>query len=417
MSLKHGVFIEERQTGIVTPVNVDSALPVVIGTAPVHMLATGVEKPINSPQLIFSLGEFYKVFGVAEESDTNEYTLTQMAAIYFERYNLAPIAFINVFDPDLHFDVEGEKQVPNVALVDTDDIIGGVDTGTLKRTGISLVDEIFPLFRKVPGTILAPKFSKNPAVALALSSASTGISGHFSAMAIAEFPDTLANFTEAPAYMNDNNLIDKNLLMMFGDGVYNGKTEYGSIHLASVIALLDSENDSIPFWSPSNRRMLVNGVSYKNEALKLTPTEASYLNSNGIVTAINMIGGLTIWGNQTACYPAITDVKDSSIPIRRMFNWIGNTLVLTAWQKVSSPIRRRFIESVQDTFNLWLNGLAAREFILGGRVTFEMVDNPTSDLLGGTVRWHVYVTPPQAANELVFILEYDPSYLETLFAA
>ena len=35
--------------------------------------------------------------------------------------------------------------------------------------------------------------------------------------------------------------------------------------------------------------------------------------------------------------------------------------------------------------------------------------------MGGKVRFHVYVTPPTAAREIVFTLEYDPAYLETLF--
>ena len=94
---------------------------------------------------------------------------------------------------------------------------------------------------------------------------------------------------------------------------------------------------------------------------------------------------------------------------------MGNTLVLTCWQYVSNPVRRRMIETVQDTFNVWLNGLTGREFLLGGRVTFEEVDNPGGDLMGGKVRWHVYLTPPQAGRELMFILEYDPAYLSTLY--
>ncbi|MPM16748.1 hypothetical protein SDC9_63130 [bioreactor metagenome] len=128
-----------------------------------------------------------------------------------------------------------------------------------------------------------------------------------------------------------------------------------------------------------------------------------------------MVGGIVAWGDQTAGYPGITDVKDTSIPIRRMFNWVGNTLVLTCWQYVSNPLRRRMIETVQDTFNVWLNGLVGREYLLGGRVAFETVDNPTTDLMAGKVRWHMYLTPPQAARELTFVLEYDPSYLSTLY--
>lgn len=414
MAYKHGVFIEERQTGLVTPVEVNSALPVIIGTAPVHTLAMGVAKPINEPKLIYTLAEFYKQFGMTEAIKEEDYTLSMFAKIYFERYQLAPIVFINVFDPAVH--IGSETNLPDVNLVSSADIIGGVDTITYKRTGLSLLDEVFPRFRLVPGQIIAPKFSQDSAVALALGAACSNISGHFSAMAIAEFPDTVVNFTEAAAYLNDNNLTEKNLLMMFGHGLFNGVTEYGSMHLASVIAKRDSQTDNIPYWSPSNERILVNGMVHAGKELVLTPLESSFLNGNGIVTAINMIGGLVIWGDQTACYPANTDVKDSSIPIRRMFNWIGNTLILTSWQKVSSPLRRRLIETVQDTFNIWLNGLTAREYILGGRVTFEMADNPTLDLMSGKVRWHLHIAPPQAAKELVFIIEYDPTYLNTLFA-
>lgn len=36
--------------------------------------------------------------------------------------------------------------------------------------------------------------------------------------------------------------------------------------------------------------------------------------------------------------------------------------------------------------------------------------------MDGIVRWHIYLTPPSPARELEFTLEYDPDYLNTLFA-
>lgn len=98
-----------------------------------------------------------------------------------------------------------------------------------------------------------------------------------------------------------------------------------------------------------------------------------------------------------------------------MFNWIGNTLILSAWQKVDAPIRKRLIDTIVDSFNWWLNGLQGREIILGGRVAFLEEENPVTDLMDGIVRFHVYVTPPSPARELDFITEYDPGYLDTLF--
>ena len=45
--------------------------------------------------------------------------------------------------------------------VTEEDIIGGVDTEGRKR-GLELISDIFPLFRLVPGTIVAPGYSENP---------------------------------------------------------------------------------------------------------------------------------------------------------------------------------------------------------------------------------------------------------------
>ena len=55
--------------------------------------------------------------------------------------------------------------------------------------------------------------------------------------------------------------------------------------------------------------------------------------------------------------------------------------------------------------------------ILGGRVEVLPEENPTTDLMDGIIRFHVYATPPGPARELDFIIEYDPAYLETLFSA
>ena len=50
------------------------------------------------------------------------------------------------------------------SAVDADDIIGGVDISG-NKSGLELVDDVFPLFRVVPGTLIAPGFSSSPSVA------------------------------------------------------------------------------------------------------------------------------------------------------------------------------------------------------------------------------------------------------------
>jgi phage tail sheath protein FI len=419
LSYKHGVFVQEQATQLVTPALAEAALPVFAGTAPVHNLPEGTEPPVNVPKLIYNMPEFVATFGMPAAGENEaDYTLYQAAQVYLTRYKVAPMVCINVFDPAMHTKTvqvnEQDVTIPDVAQVTASDVIGGVDAN-LKRTGLALVEEIFPRFRLTPGQIVAPKYSKDVSVARAVANACVNISGHFRALGIVEVPDEVERYTDAPAWLNDNNLTSENLQVMFGDCVYNGVVEPGSIHWAGLTGARDLTTDGVPFWSPSNSPLNCDGLVHAGKELHLTPLEAAYLNGQGIVTGVNLIGGLRGWGDQTAAYPGNTDPKDSSIPIRRMFTWIGNTLVKTSWQFVSNPVRRRFIETVQDTFNIWLNGLTSREFILGGRVTFERADNPTLDLMDGKVRWHVYVTPPQAGRELTFIMEYDPAYLENLF--
>jgi phage tail sheath protein FI len=409
----HGVYTREQATSLLPPVRVDVSMPVIVGTAPVHTLADGVEKAINKPALVFTMPEAVAQFG----ADAPGFTIPKALAIYISRYGMAPVCVINVFDPALHTSVVDEVATPDVNLVTAADIIGGVNAQTGKRTGLELIHEVFPRFGLIPGQIIAPGFSDDPAVALVIGAKSTEISGHFNCGGIADIPASVAGYTQAHEYVMDNNLTDKNLTLFFGMPVFNGGAEYGSIHWAGISAQRDSENEGIPYWSPSNKRLLANGMSHAGAELYLDAQQAAYLNGQGIVTGISWIGGLKGWGNRTAAYPGVTDVKDTFIPVRRMFNFVGNTLVTTAWQLVDGPLNRRLAGTVCDTFNVWLNGLARREFLLGGRVEFLSNDNPTTDLMDGIARFHVFFTPPSPARELDFILEYDPAYIQTLFAA
>lgn len=441
---KHGVYIQEKQTSLVTPSLAESAMPVVVGIAPVHNLEEGDKILVNEPRLCYSLPEFENIFGKPGPDDKPEdFKLWQTANIYFQRYKVAPLVAINVFDPQKHIEEpvvpvepenpdqgegggteEGDQPEaqalgkPDPSKVTVSDIIGATSPAGV-RTGLALVEEIFPRTRLNPGIIMAPGFAKDPTVAKAIETACKNIGGFFRASGLIEVSDEVKVYSEAPAWLNDNNLTDKdgNTICFYGDCLYNGQIEPGSAHLAGCIGGRDNEEGAVPHWSPSNYQLECEGMVHAGKELFLTPAEANYLNGKGIVTGLNMIGGLRCWGDQTTAYPGVTDVKDASIPVRRMFTWIGNTLILTCWQNVSSPIRRRLVENVQDIVNYWLNGLVSQDYIIGGRCEFELADNPTTSLMDGIVKWHVYLTPPSAAREMDFILEYDPSNLQTLFTA
>lgn len=413
MSYQHGVSILEQPTSITPPVRTDVSLPVVLGAAPVHNLPAEAEKPINSPRLLFSYPEAVSSFGApAENEDGNTFSLHQMAEIYLRRYSLAPVVFINVFDPEKHKDAEGK---PDVSKVTTADIMGGIDSITNQRTGLELVDEIFPRFGLVPGQILAPGFSGDESVAIMLGAKAAKVSGNFTCTSGMDIPSSVKSYTEASDFLKDNNLADPYNVAFFGQPFFNNKPEWGSIHQAAVTALRDSQNEFVPYHSPSNTRMLASGLVHAGKELYLDSSQAAYLNGQGIVTGLNFDGSLVSWGNRTTAYPGTTDPKDTFIPIRRMFNWVANQLVLTARPHVDRPLTRQQIENVCDTFNIWLNGLTSRNFILGGRVEFLADENPATDLMDGIYRFHLWLTPPSPGRLISFILEYSPSYLNVLY--
>lgn len=314
--------------------------------------------------------------------------------------------------------IEATYDYIDPTMVDSDDIIGGVDTITGNYEGLELLDKVFPTFGLVPGMVLAPGWSHDPEVAAVMTAKASNINAHFKCIALTDVPvDEITKYTDVSQWKNLNNYVSPRQVVCWPKVKLGDKEFHLSTQLAGIMCKTDAENDDVPYVSPSNKNLQANSAIAGTDEVMLGPEQGAYLNGQGIVTALNFIGGWKAWGNRTGAYPSVTDVKDTFIPIRRMFDWIGNTLVLTFWQKVDYPITKRLVDTIIDSANIWLNGLAAREFILGGRVEFLRDENPTTDLIDGIIRFHVYVTPPAPAREIDFIVEYDPQYLETLFAA
>lgn len=467
MAYNHGVKVSEVPTSILPPVRVSAGITFVVGTAPNF-------ENVNKPVLCYTREDAVKAFGYEEPKNGKyEYTLCEVMDTHFKYKQVAPVIFVNVQKmtiseeekavlngtiPDLiitedkvvlsvtnstvgnavDFEVRyaedgitkkvylvndtsattiAKVEVATKATTTKTDIIGGVDASG-NKSGLELVNECFPRFRLVPGIIIAPGFSGDSAVAAVIAAKAAKINEHFSCIGIVDVPtDTVKQYSAVAEWKNTNNITDENLVCCWPKLSLGGVRMHQSSQLAALMAEVDGQNDDVPYVSPSNKNYAMDSAVLEDGTeVWLSPDTAEYLNSQGIVTALNFMDGWKCWGNRTAKYPGGTDVKDTFIPIRRMFSWIGNTLIQTFWQKVDAPLNRRQIDTIVDSANMWLNGLTAREYILGGRVEFLETENPTTDLMDGIARFHVYVTPPSPNREIDFILEYDPKYVETLFA-
>lgn len=300
--------------------------------------------------------------------------------------------------------------------VTTADIIGGIDNVTGQLRGLELIEEIFPRFGLVPGTLIAPKFSTDQTVAAVMKAKCTGINSVFNAIALVDIPtDEVENYTLASEWKSQNNILDTSVICCYPKVSLGGVQYHLSTQLASLLNKVDASYDDLPYKSPSNENLQCDSAVLENgDERYLSLTQANYLNGKGITTALNFVGGWKFWGNRTSLYDASTDPKDTFIPVRRMMNWIANTLVTTFWSKIDDPLNKRLIESVINSANIWFNGLTARGAILGGRVELLATDNTTLDLMDGIIRFHVFVTPCVPARNINFIMEYDPSYIASL---
>lgn len=478
MAYRHGVGVSEVPTSLVPPTESSAGLPVVFGTAPINL--TQREKaPVNEPVLCYTYAEAVQALGYSDDFDS--YTLCEFMSSHFSLFTQAPVVFVNVLDPEKHkkkgelttltvvnneatlektgvilsslvvksgnvtyekdveytteFDDNGYLNIfmhvePSVTTIQVEfdqldptsvtpnDIIGGVDVNG-NYTGLELIDKVFPKFRLVPGQIVVPKFSADSAVAAVMAAKASNINGLFKAIALVDIStEEVKNYTEVAEHKNNNNLTSTFQTVLWPKVALGGKQYHLSTQAAGVICRTDAENEDVPYVSPSNKNLQADSaVLADGTEITLGHDQAAYLNGEGIVTALNFIGGWKLWGNRTGAYPAVTDPKDSFIPVRRMMNWVSNTLILTYWQKVDDPTKARLIETVVDSVNIWLNGLSTRGFLLGGRVEFRPDENPLTDLIDGIVRFHVYITPPTPARQIDFIVEFDVEYFNTLFAA
>ncbi len=363
-----------------------SLIPPVRVKNPVVAIGTSVNT-VAEPKLIFSFDEYVNKFGY--DGDYTRHTLDEVADVAFKQYKVSPVIFISV----------GTDATDTVNITST----------TIINAISQWIDQLFFLFRLIPSTLIAPKFSQDVSVAIAMAGAMARISSIFEGMAIADIPDTVA-ISDVPNYKNTNNLTDDNLLLTYPSVSFDNKTQNLSTHIAFQQQLIDSKNGDIPYQVASNQRLMIDKASKT-----LTLDEANYLRSNGIITALNFIGGFTSWGDRTSVYPANTDPVFAQIPVKRMFNYLNEVLIRTYWAKVDQPLNYRLLKTVRDSVNTMLDGWKNREIIAGGRCEILENENPITDLMDGIVRLHIFWAPPSATRKLEFFQEYDVNYIKTLF--
>jgi Bacteriophage tail sheath protein len=315
-----------------------------------------------------------------------------------------------------------EGKNPTATPITATDIIGGIDVSTGARTGLEVIEDVFQKTGVVPGVIVCPKWSKDPTVAAAMEAKAENVNGCFACTCLIDVDTaTVKKSQDVKAWKDTNNIAFPRQTCLFGKPALVGTQGQKVFNFASqqgpLLQWTDAyRGDGLPYHSPSNKPLRMNSLQIDDGTeLSMHLLDANMLNGQGVVTALNWIGGWRSWGNRTAAYPANTDVKDMFIPVRRMFDFIGNSVVLTIWQKVDEPGNRRLIDAIVNSLQLWLDGLTNTGALLGARIEFRHDENPTTELLNGHYVFHIYIAVPTPAEWIDFRIEYWVPYVANLW--
>lgn len=472
MAYMHGVRVQENPTNIAAPVTFTGGIPVIFGTAPVNMAAD----PANATNKLFLCKTFAEAkAAVGYSSDYENYTLCQAMDAFFKAFGVGPIIVCNVLDPATHktaynetlevsngqavsktegvllsgltvtgeaaltlntdytaeFNASGylvitllKEGVASVTLagnkldpaaVTAEDIIGSYNTETGKETGTELVRRVYPEFGVAPGLLLAPGWSHIPFVGLSLSEKCTEISGMFQCECVLDIDCSetgATKYTDVESVKTESGYLNKHMITLWPMVKWSGKVMAYSALYAAMVAYTDYENDNVPNLSPSNHSIKASAaVLADGTEVNLDISQANELNAIGVVTALNL-NGYKAWGNNTAAYPAITDPKDRWICCRRFFSWWGNNFIMTYLEKVDNPANYRLIESIVDSENVRGNSLVSQGKCAGIKMVYNVEENQVANVLDGKIVFRQYLAPYTPAEDILNVLEFDPSMIE-----
>lgn len=471
----HGIYVNEQSTVMPVSNTATAGITCVVGTAPVNMLANPAAA-VLAPIELNDISDVQSQLGYS--SNVDKYTIMQAVHSFFEVFGIAPLVAINVLDPTKHTTTgktasgalsggsytftdagillsefvlkSGDGLITYVAGTDYTAAFNSDGTLTVTRVaageipaanseieatysvldptkvtdadiiaGVAAINRVYPALGINPETLIAPGYSQNNDVSTALIAAAANVSSVFKATAVCDI-DSAANKTISAAITAKatQGLATRNVIACYPKVMTTvGKTIWQSAQLAALMQYTDSNNESSPFVSPSNKTYnVVAAVLADGTQVNYTPDEANQLNGEGIFTALRMEGWKS-WGNNTGIYSLSAggtyDVKDRYINIKRGFDWQANRFIRDYFAKIDSPLNYRAIQTLITDENQFYNGFIAAGLVAGMSMEYNQADNPTSSLLNGAITFTQYLSPYTPLEVITNNLQYDVSMLQT----
>lgn len=468
---KHGIYNVTTSTENAATDTTEVAA-VVIGTAPVHLLADPTAA-VNTPILCRTMSDCYEKLGYSE--DYGYFSACQAMYEFFLDQKVAPVVFINVLDPTKATHKESvepvSKTVANGAItiedpvivstlvikqsntaiakskyetewigdklvvnftdstitgsvtveydkmkptgVTSDDIIGAYNSASGARSGAEVIKTIFPTLGVVPFLILAPGWSHDDTVGAVLAAKASEINGCYKGMAIIDLNSSTVTTKTAAIAAKNARTLDENCIISYPAIKKAGNVIYASALIAALIMKQATETDGLTCSSPSNKRISIEDVvltDANNTSVFYDQEDGNDLNAEGIVTFISR-NGWYVWGNNTAAYPAETDPVKRWIMTRLTFLFIENDFINSNFSAIDGALSKKMVEDIVTNYNIKLASYAAAGHIAGATIYFDAGDNTDTEIMNGHFTFRTALAANVPGEAIFNIFSFDTETL------
>jgi uncharacterized protein len=298
---------------------------------------------------------------------------------------------------------------PNLANVDVDDIIGGTDTSG-NALGLENLQHCYTDVGLVPAQLIAPGYGSDADLFSAANAAVQSISNaQFRGVYICDIdPAAVTNWTQIWSWKNSHNFVSAFAVAGWPKIQLGTKTYHASTVYAVAQNVTCSQFQNVPVAVPSNKHNVgITGLVLANgKSVRMDLGTATSIENYGVFTAVNDTGW-TIIGDYTTDYPLSTQIPQMWTNERFMFNFLGNTLSLTLKQFIDEPGNQRYLATIGETIQQYLNHLVAIQAANTARVRFDPAKNLATDVEAGRYTYTVLWTPPTPIRELIVEQSYD----------
>ena len=309
----------------------------------------------------------------------------------------------------------------NAAAITSSVVVGGYDTGSNVRTGMSCFDLAMETFGINPKILIAPNYSSLSGVGTALASAANKFRGIFYIDAPVGTTVSGAISGRGPSGTFNFNTSNKRGELLYPQHKkYDPSTDTNvnfpySAFMAGVRANVDNTDG---FWVSSSNKE-IKGTAGAERALSSNVSDSNsdvnLLNAAGITTVLNNFGtGPRTWGNRNASFPTFTG-PDNFTNIVRIYDVVTESLEQASFQFIDKPINQALIDCIRESGNSFMRVLIGRGAVLpGSKVIFDVNDNPDVELANGHLTFGIVFMGPTPAERITFKAFLDISLLASI---